>query len=187
MRRIVLTYQQFGLTHAHLRRIPRGVTFKRTVTLETTNVLSASISASTTVKAEENAWFEKASVEATVRVGGAGSHTKKSSVSEQFTIAATKHDREFAFFDGNQSFAFKLHRRQCSRSGQKDSYGRLKSFSASTRAGAVLCPHSRYKRGSQKYQIALHSAAEPSGPGHDRVSPVGAVVSVGRHCRWSRG
>jgi hypothetical protein len=157
MRQITLANKQFGLTHAHLRRIPRGVKFKRTVTMETTNVLSASIKASTTIKAEENAWFEKASVEASVEVGGAGSHTTKTTVSEQFTVPKARHDRMFAFFDGNEYYSFRMHRRKCSRAGQQDSYGKLKSFSKVDESGAVLCPHSRYKSGSQKYQIALHS------------------------------
>lgn len=157
MRQITLTHKEFKLTHAHLRRIPRGVKFSRSVTMSTINVLSASMKASATIKAEENAWFEKASVEASVEVAGSGSHTTKTTVSEKFTIPKSAHDREFAFFDGNEDFAFRLHKRTCHRDGQKDFHGHLSSFSNVDESGAVLCPHSRYKKTSQKYAIALHS------------------------------
>jgi hypothetical protein len=157
MRRIALAGKEFKLTHAHLRRIPRGVKFSRKVTMTTITVLSASIKASTSIKAEENAWFEKASVEASVEVAGSGSHTTKTSVSEKFTVPRARHDREFAFFDGNEYFGFRLHKRTCHPDGQKDYHGHLHSFSSVDESGAVLCPHSRYKAGTQRYQIALHS------------------------------
>jgi hypothetical protein len=78
-------------------------------------------------------------------------------VTEKFTVPASRHDREFAFFEGNEDFAFRLHKRTCHLDGQKDYRGRLHSFSRVDESGAVLCPHSRYKSGSEKYQIALHS------------------------------
>jgi len=157
MRRITLRHQEFRLTHAELRRIPRGVRFSRKVTMTKVTVLSASIRAAATIKAEENAWFEKASVEASVSVAGSGRHTSKTSVTEKFMIPESRHDREFAFFEGRKDFAFQLHKRTCHLDGQKDFFGKLQSFSNVPESGAVLCPRSRYKQGSEKFQIALQS------------------------------
>jgi len=84
-------------------------------------------------------------------------HTSKTSVTEKFTIPESRHDREFAFFEGRKDFAFQLHKRTCHLNGQKDFFGKLKSFSNVPESGAVLCPRSRYKQGSEKFQIALQS------------------------------
>jgi hypothetical protein len=157
MRRITLEHKKFALTHARLRLVPGGVGFSRSVTMKQIDVLEASIKASASIKSEAGAWFAKASVEASVEVAGRYQHTKETDVTEKYTITKAKRDRTFAFFEGNEFFTFKAHRRTCSRAGQHDSFGTLKSFGLVDVSGAVRCPHARYKAGSLRYQIALHS------------------------------
>ncbi|WP_193611189.1 hypothetical protein [Nocardioides lijunqiniae] len=152
-RQITLKKSRFGMTHAVRRRIPAGVGFTRKVELTKIDVLSASLEASATVKADAGAFFAKASVEAGVKVGAAGSKTTSKSVTETFDVASAKRDRLFVFYAGYQTFGFRAHKRICNH-GQHDSYGQLRSFDVIDESGAVLCPASRYKKGSVKYQIA---------------------------------
>lgn len=157
MRQIRLKHKRFGLTHARIKLIPAGVSFSQKVTLKKIDMLEASLKASASIKSEAGAWFAKASVEASVEVAGRYQHTSETSITETYTIPKASHDRSFAFFDGHESFTFGAHRRTCSRAGERDSYGTLKSFGLVDVSGAVRCPHSRYRSGTLKYTIALHS------------------------------
>lgn len=152
-RQITLKHKAFVMTHAERRRIPAGVGFSRQVTMTKQTVVSASIKATTTVKADAGAFFAKASAEAGLEVAGSGSKTTTSSVTETFTVPEADQDRLFVFYTGVDTFAFRLHRRVCSM-GQHDNYGRLTSFNPIRESGAVRCPHSRYKPGSIPFQVA---------------------------------
>jgi hypothetical protein len=153
-RRIALKHTAFTMTHAERRRIPKGVGFSRQVTMAKQSVVTASIKATATVKADAGAFFAKASVEAGLEVAGSGSKTTSSSVTETFTVPKAKRDRLFVFYTGVDTFRFRVHKRVCSQ-GQHDYYGRLTSFNEIKESGAVLCPHSRYRKGSISYQVAL--------------------------------
>jgi hypothetical protein len=153
-RRITLKHSSFQMTHAERRRIPRRVGFSRQVTMAKQTVVSASIEASASVKADAGAFFAKASVEAGLKVAAGGSSTKSTSITETFTVPKARRDRLFVFYTGVDTFRFRVHKRVCS-NGQHDSFGTLKSFNSIKESGAVLCPHSRYRKGSIRYQVTL--------------------------------
>lgn len=155
-RRIALRRSAFAMTHAERRRIPAGVAFSRSVTMAKQTVIEASIKASTTVSADAGAFFAKASVEASVEVAAKGSKTTSESITETFSVPRARRDRVFVFYTGVDTFRFRVHKRICSM-GQHDYYGRLKSFNPITESGAVLCPHSRYRKGSIPYQITINA------------------------------
>ena len=151
-RTITLTHKAFAMTHAERRRIPAGVDFSRAVTMAKQTVISASIKATASVKADAGAFFAKASVEAGLEVAAGGSKTSSDSVTETFSVPRASRSRLFVFYTGVDTFAFQVHKRVCSM-GQHDYYGRLTSFNEIKESGAVLCPHRRYKVGSIPYQV----------------------------------
>lgn len=153
MRSITLKHRAFEMTHAERRRIPKGVAFEHSVTMAKVTVLKASFSATATVKADAGAFFAKASVEASATVGGEGSRTKSTSVTDTFSVPKAKRQRVFVFYSGNDYFRMRAHKRMCNRQGQQDYYGKLGTFNKVPESGAVLCPHSRYKAGSINYQV----------------------------------
>jgi hypothetical protein len=155
-RRITLTHKAFAMTHAERRRIPAGVDFSRSVTMAKQTVITASIKATATVKADAGAFFAKASVEAGLEVAAGGSRTTSDSITETFTIPRASRPRLYVFYTGVDTFAFQVHKRICSM-GQHDYYGRLHSFNEIKESGAVLCPHSRYRVGSTPYQITTRA------------------------------
>lgn len=155
MRAITLRHDTFRMTHAERRRIPAHVHFRREVTLAQVRQLKASFSATVSVKADAGAFFAKASAEASATVGGEGSSTTTSSVTESYDVAPANRSRLFVFYSGNDFFQMRTHRRTCNRSGQDDYYGKLGTFNKISESGAVQCPHTRYKKGSIPYQIAL--------------------------------
>lgn len=155
MRAITLKHDAFAMTHAERKRIPARTEFSRSVTMETTKVIEASIKATATVKADAGAFFAKASVEAGLEVAGRYETTKKTSVSETFTIKPSKKRRVYVFYSGVDTFAFRAHKRVCNMGGQKDYFGKLSSFNEIRETGAVRCPHTRYKKGSIPYQVTL--------------------------------
>jgi len=155
MRTVSLQHREFDVTHADRKRIPRGVNFRHSVTMTKVTVLHASISGTATVKADAGAFFAKASAEASVTVAGGGSHTSTESVTDEFDVPKAKRERVFAFYTGNDYFRMRVHKRQCGRDGQHDSYGTLKTFNKVVESGAVLCPHTRYRQGSIDYQVTM--------------------------------
>lgn len=155
-RRISLKKQAFAMTHAERRRIPGGVAFSRQVTMSKQTVVEASIKASSTVSADAGAFFAKASVEASIEVAARGSKTSSESITETFTVPQAPRARVFVFYTGVDTFAFRVHKRICSM-GQHDYYGTLRSFNKIKESGAVLCPHTRYRRGSIPYQVTMNA------------------------------
>lgn len=153
-RQITLKHSAFQMTHAERRRIPANVEFSNSVTMSKQTLVEASIKATATVKADAGAFFAKASVEAGLEVAGKGSTTKTTSVTDTFTVPRAKKQRVFVFYSGVDTFRFQAHKRICSM-GQHDYYGTLSSFNSIPESGAVQCPHSRYKKGSIPYQVAL--------------------------------
>lgn len=153
-RQIKLKHTAFEMTHAERRRIPRGVGFSRQVTMTKQTVVTASIEASATVKADAGAFFAKASVEAGLRVAAEKADTGTRSITETFTVPKAKRDRLFVFYTGVDTFRFRVHKRVCAH-GQHDYYGTLGSFNSIKESGAVLCPHTRYRKGSIRYQVTL--------------------------------
>ncbi|CAN5528012.1 hypothetical protein BH11ACT8_BH11ACT8_17270 [soil metagenome] len=153
-RKVTLTDRSFKMTHAFRKRIPRGVNFTRTVTMESQTVITASMKLTASVKADAGAFFAKASVEAGVEVAGSGSKTSKDTVSEVFDIPKSSMDRLFVFYAGNDTFQFRVQKRYCQQGNVIDTKGTLGSFRNIEESGAVLCPHSRYRAGSDKYRIA---------------------------------
>lgn len=155
MREVQLRDRDFKVTHSVRRRIARGTEFSRTVTMGSTNQVTASISGTTTVKADAGAFFAKASAEASVTLAGNRQKTTTDSLEEKFTIHATKRDRLFVFYEGVATYRFRAHKRVCNRGGEKDYYGRLSSWDKTYESGNVLCPHSRYSAGTTRYKIAV--------------------------------
>jgi len=153
-RQITLKHSAFQMTHAERRRIPANVGFSREVTMTKQTVVHASIEATAQVKADAGAFFAKASVEAGLKVAGGGSSTTGSSITETFTVSEAKRDRLFVFYTGVDTFRFKVHKRVCAH-GQHDYFGTLRSYNNIKESGAVLCPHTRYKKGSIKYQVTF--------------------------------
>jgi hypothetical protein len=70
-------------------------------------------------------------------------------------VAAANRSRLFVFYSGNDFFRMRTHKRTCYRDGQNDYYGKLGTFNKISEAGAVRCPHTRYKQGTIPYQITL--------------------------------
>ena len=155
MREVQLRDRDFRVTHSVRKRVARGTEFSRTLTMGSTDQVTASISGTTTVKADAGAFFAKASAEASVTLAGNKQKTTTESLEERFTIPAKPKDRLFVFYEGVATYAFKAHKRVCNRGGEQDYFGRLKSFEKTYESGNVLCPHGRYRKGSPKYQIAL--------------------------------
>lgn len=153
-RRIGLKHKAFTMTHAERRRIPARVDFSRSVTMIKQTVVEASIKATATVKADAGAFFAKASVEAGLEVAARGAKTTTESITETFTIPRARKARVYVFYTGVDTFAFRVHKRICSM-GQHDYYGTLRSFNRIKESGAVLCPHSRYRKGSIPYQVTV--------------------------------
>ena len=153
MRSINLKHQAFKMTHATRKRIPARTEFSRAVAMTKRDVVEASIKATATVKAEAGAFFAKASVEAGLEVAGRYEHTTETTVTDTFRINPARRQRVYVFYSGVDTFAFKAHLRKCNRQGQQDYYGRLSSFNEIDETGAVLCPHSRYRKGSISYQV----------------------------------
>jgi hypothetical protein len=157
MRAVTLKHSAFKMTHAVRKRIPAGVRFSRAVTLETTTVIGASLSASATVKADAGAFFAKASVEASVSLAGNFEKTTKETTSEKFTVPKANKQRVFVFYSGNDTFRLRAHKRTCGRDGQNDYFGTLRSWNVIEETGAVQCPHTRYKKGSISHQVTLNA------------------------------
>lgn len=155
MREVQLRDRDFRVTHSVRKRVARGTEFSRTVTMGGTDQVTASISGTTTVKADAGAFFAKASAEASVTLAGNKQKTTNESLEERFTIPPKPRDRLFVFYEGVAVYAFKAHKRVCNRGGERDYFGKLRSWEKTYESGNVLCPHSRYRTGSPKYQIAL--------------------------------
>ena len=156
MREVQLRDRNFKVTHSERARIARGTEFSQTVTMSVIDQVGASISGTTTVKADAGAFFAKASAEASVTLAGNKQKTTTETREERFTIPATRKDRLFVFYEGVAVYKFRLHKRVCTRGpGEEDSYGKLSSWEKTYESGNVLCPHSRYRVNSPKYQIAL--------------------------------
>lgn len=153
MRRVTLKRKAFQMTHAERKRIPPRTEFSRAVTMATTKIVEASIKAHATVKADAGAFFAKASAEAGIEVAGRYQKTTSESITETFTIKPAKKKRLFVFYSGVDTFAFKAHKRKCSKAGQQDYFGKLSSFNEIVETGAVQCPSSRHKKGSIPYQV----------------------------------
>lgn len=155
MREVQLRDRNFTVTHSVRKRIARGTEFSRTVTMGSTDQVTASISGTTSVKADAGAFFAKASAEASVTLAGNKQKTTTESLEERFTIPPKAKDRLFVFYEGVAVYAFRAHKRVCSRAGERDFYGKLKSWEKTYESGNVLCPRSRYAKNSPKWQIAL--------------------------------
>src|SRR5262245_10407439 len=56
-----VSHKKFVVTHALLRRIARGTTFSRSVTLSNVKTLKSSLSGTATIKAEGGIWAAKVS------------------------------------------------------------------------------------------------------------------------------
>ena len=154
-RAVQLRDRNFSVTHSVRKRVARGTEFSRTITLSSTDRVTASISGTTTVKADAGAFFAKASAEASVTLAGDKEKTTTSTLEERFTIPAKPRDRLFVFYDGVAVYKFRVHKRVCNRGGEQDYFGRLRSWEKTYESGNVLCPHTRYRTNSPKYQIAL--------------------------------
>ncbi len=153
---VTLDHKKNVITHAVKRRIEKNTRFDRSVTKTTTTVVRAEMTASSTVKAEAGAFFAKASAELSVSVAVGGEHTSSQSVSDHYTIPAKRHARNFVFYDGVKFFDMTWHRRHCGLPyGSITKHGDLKTYNRAEFGGSVLCPHSRYKRGSEPYTAAL--------------------------------
>jgi hypothetical protein len=147
--------RDFVVTHSARKRIARGTEFSRTVTMGVTDRVSASISGTTSVKADAGAFFAKASAEASVTLAGNKEKTTSESVEERFTIPPKNKDRLFVFYEGVATYRFKVAKQVCHRGGESIYRGKLKSWGKTYENGNVLCPHSRYRTNSPKYQIAV--------------------------------
>ena len=157
MRKITLTNRSFKMTHATRKRVPARTEFSREVALTKRDVVEASIKATASVKADAGAFFAKASVEAGLEVAGRGEKTQESTVRDTFVIRPARRQRVYVFYSGVDTFGFKVHRRKCDRAGQHDSFGKLNSFNSIDETGAVLCPHTRYRKGSISRQVTLRA------------------------------
>jgi hypothetical protein len=147
--------RDFKVTHSARKRISRGTEFSQTVTMSSTNQVSASISGTTTVKADAGAFFAKASAEASVTLAGNKQKTTTDSLEERFTIPATDRDRLFVFYEGVATYRFRLVKQVCSRTGETLHRGKLTSWDKTYENGNVLCPHTRYPADSPRWQIAV--------------------------------
>jgi hypothetical protein len=155
MRDVQILDRGFQVTHSVRKRIARGTEFSRTITLGSTNQVTASISGTTTIKADAGAFFAKASAEASVTLAGNKQKTTTESLEERFTIPPKNKDRLFVFYDGVATYRFRAHKRVCNRGGEQDSFGKLSSWDKTYENGNVLCPHTLYRTNSPKFQIAV--------------------------------
>lgn len=155
LRFVSTSNRKFLLTHAVLRRVARGTTFSRAVTLSNVRTLKSSISGTATVKAEGGIWAAKVSAEVSATVAKDKSSTTSSSITESYTIPATSKDRVFVFYSGRTTYRMSLLRRYCHHGGQTDTRGTFNTYRTVDDSGNVLCPRSRYGKNTIRYQIAL--------------------------------
>jgi hypothetical protein len=115
--------------------------YKRKVTVERTTVLSAN--ASGTVETSGGADWKIAKLDAkvTYSLAVAGSHTKKTSVTEEFNVPERKRTRLFLFYRGNTLVKGRWYQLTCSRVPGKGTeyWGSVKSYKPITRHGATIC------------------------------------------------
>jgi hypothetical protein len=114
------------------------------------------VSAGVKTTAEANTFFAKASAEVSVNVAGDNEHTTSQSVTDHYTIPAKPYARNFVFYDGVKYFNLTWHRRHCGLPyGSITKTGDLRTYNRAEFGGNVLCPHSRYKRGSEPYVASI--------------------------------
>jgi hypothetical protein len=153
---VTLDHKRNVITHAVKRRVEKGTIFDRSVTKSTTTVVRASVSAGVRSSAEANTFFAKASIELSVNVASDHEHTTSQSVTDHYTIPAKPHARNFVFYDGVKYFNLTWHRRHCGLPyGSITRSGDLRTYNRAEFGGNVLCPHSRYKRGSEPYVATI--------------------------------
>ncbi|HLN78538.1 MAG TPA: hypothetical protein VK204_15945 [Nocardioidaceae bacterium] len=155
-RSVKIVSKRFTMTHGDQLDLPPGMAYKRKVTVERTTVLSAN--ASGTVETSGGADWKIAKLDAkvTYSLAVAGSHTKKTSVTEEFNVPERKRTRLFLFYRGNTLVKGRWYQLTCSRVPGKGTeyWGSVKSYKPITRHGAIVCNHRLYDKGSVRYLVS---------------------------------
>lgn len=154
-RSVKIVSKRFTMTHGDQLDLGPGVAYKKTVTVERSTVLSAS--ASGTVEASGGADWKIAKLDAKVSytLAAAGSHTKRTSVTEEFSVPERTRKRLYLFYRGNTLVKGRWYQLTCSRVPGKgtEQWGPVRSYNPITRHGAIVCNHNLYKKGSVRYLV----------------------------------
>lgn len=154
-RAVQLRDRTFEVTHAARKRVAAGTTYSNSTTMTKVKQLTASLKIAQKTSAEADIFVGKASAELGFELATVGSATSTKSVTETFAIGESARDRLFVFYSGRADFAFRTARRVCQQGQVTDTYGSLRSHSKVDESGFVLCPHTRYRAGTVKRQVAL--------------------------------
>jgi hypothetical protein len=150
--------KKFTLTHSNIRDVPAHASLHRSVSISLTNVLKATSNFHSEMGGSASWAFAKLEAKVGLDLASEGSHTKTTTTTEQMNIEPSSHSRAFAFFEGRQLVQARWRVLTCSRAPGHGTLktGPLKSYSGE-RGGAILCGHSRYKKGSFKYLVTLQA------------------------------
>lgn len=158
-RSVKLVSKKFTMTHGDQLDLGPGAAYTRKVTVEKTTVLSAS--ASGTVETSGGADWKIAKLDAkvTYSLAASGSHTTKTTLTEEFRIPERDRTRLFLFYRGNMAVKGRWYQLTCSRVPGKGTeyWGSVRSYAPMARHGAIVCNHRLYKKGSIRYQVTLQA------------------------------
>lgn len=156
LKRVVGLKRSFQATHLLIVNLAANTSYSQSTTLDESQQLTASTNMESSVGIEAGWAFAKIHADVSVSVATEGSTTSAKSETRTISIRATKKRHRYIAYSGNTYFQARWHVIDCSRAPGHgvDKMGPIHTFGAEE-VGTVMCPRTRYKKGSEDFQIAL--------------------------------